>query len=227
MRVALVSDLQLGSVLGTDFTREVVDLVNAQEPELILLAGDLTDGEVAELAQDVAPLADLRASDGVFAVMGNHEFYFAPDQWLAHYPTLGLTVLANESTTVRGLTLAGISDPAGGATGRGPDLDAALAGAGPGRPVILLSHSPGAVRDAASRGVDLMVTGHTHGGQFYPFALAVAANNPALSGLHRFGPTQLFITNGAGFWGPMARLGAAPDITVFSLVTADAVPPGG
>lgn len=218
MRVALVSDLHLGSVLGHDFARSVVDLVNRQDPDLILLAGDLTDGEVAELAGDIAPLADLRAPDGVFAVMGNHEFYFDPNGWLAHLPTLGITVLDNEATDVRGIRLAGISDPAGLASGRGPDLDAALAGRAPEQPVLLLSHSPGLVGQAADRSVDLMVTGHTHGGQFYPFALAVAAGNPALSGWHRFGPAQLFITNGAGFWGPMARLGAAPDITVLTLV---------
>jgi hypothetical protein len=219
MRIVLVSDLHLGGVLGRDFAGSVVDLVNEQDPDLILLAGDLTDGDVTELADDVAPLSDLEAPDGVFAVMGNHEFYFDPDGWLAHLPSLGITVLNNEATDVRGLMLAGISDPAGRSTGRGPDLDAALAGRRDGQPVILLSHSPGPVQDAADRDVDLMVTGHTHGGQFYPFALAVAAGNPALSGWHRFGPTQLFISNGAGFWGPMARLGAAPDVSVLTLVT--------
>jgi len=227
MRIALVSDLHLGSVMGAEFCRSVVDLVNAQQPDVVLLVGDLTDGTVGELGEDLRPLADLKSTDGTFFVTGNHEFYFDPDGWLEFVPQLGITVLANEGVPLRGMLLAGVQDIAGRPSGRGPDMDAALATRLPGQPVIMMSHQPTLVYDAADRDVQLMVSGHTHGGQFYPGALVIAATNPALSGLHLIGDTQLYITNGAGFWGPIARLGAPPDITIIELISPGMSTPDG
>ncbi len=220
MRVALVSDLHLGSITGRDFCRQVVDLVNAQHPDMICVAGDLTDGQADELLDAVRPLADLRAPDGVFFATGNHEFYFDPDGWLAALPTLGMRVLANEGVDVRGVLVTGVHDIQGAPTGRGPDMDAALVGRAAGQPVIMISHSPSLVYDAADRGVDLMVSGHTHGGQFIPGKWIIGLTTPALSGHYEFGDTQVFVTNGAGFWGPIARLGADPDITMLTLERA-------
>ncbi len=225
LRVALISDLHLGSVLGADFCRSVVELVNAQQPDVICLIGDLSDGSVAELAEELRPLAELRAPEGVFVVTGNHEFYFDPDGWIAFLPQLGMRLLANEAVPVRGLLLAGVHDIAGRPTGRGPDMDAALAARAPGQPVIMMSHSPNLVDDAVDRQVDLMVSGHTHGGQFFPGTLAIAATSKAVSGYYAFGPTQLFVTNGAGFWGPIARLGAPPDVTLLTLVAPGTAAP--
>ena len=218
MRIALVSDLHLGSITGRDFCRSVVELVNAQHPDMVLLVGDLTDGSAAELGADLRPLADLSSPEGTYFVTGNHEFYFDPDGWLAFIPQLGIRVLANEGVTVRGLLVAGVHDIAGAPSGRGPDMDAALATRADGQPVVMLSHSPNLVHDAADRGVDLMVSGHTHGGQFYPAKWIIALTSAALSGLYSFGATQVFVTNGAGFWGPIARLGAPPDITIIELI---------
>ncbi len=218
MRVALVSDLHVGSVLRKDFCRSVVELVNGERPDVICLIGDLSDGSVVELADDLRPLAELQAPDGVFAVTGNHEFYFDPDGWIAFLPQLGMRLLTNEGEQVRGMLLAGVHDIAGRPTGRGPHMDAALAGRVQGQPVIMMSHSPNLIDDAVDRNVDLMVSGHTHGGQFFPATLAIAVTSRAVSGHYEFGPTQLFITNGAGFWGPIARLGAPPDITILTLV---------
>ncbi|MET0863488.1 MAG: metallophosphoesterase [Nakamurella sp.] len=218
MRIALVSDLHLGSISTRAFCQQVVDLVNSEQPDLVLLIGDLTDGTVAQLGDDLRPLADLRAPEGIFFVTGNHEFYFDPDGWLDFIPQLGITVLANEGRTVRGLWLAGVHDIAGRPSGRGPDMDAALTGRADGQPVIMMSHSPNLVHDAVDRNVDLMVSGHTHGGQFYPAALIIGATTPVLTGLKSFGSTQAFVTNGAGFWGPIARLGAPPDITIATLL---------
>ncbi len=225
LRVALVSDLHLGSVLRKEFCRSVVELVNGERPDVICLIGDLSDGSVAELEEDVRPLADLRAPEGVFAVTGNHEFYFDPDGWLEFLPQLGMRVLMNESQRVRGILLAGVHDIAGRPSGRGPDMDAALASRTPGQPVIMMSHSPNLVDDAVQRQVDLMVSGHTHGGQFFPATLAIAATSRAVSGHHFFSGTQLFITNGAGFWGPIARLGAPPDVTILTLVAPGTTSP--
>lgn len=227
MRIALISDLHLGSVLGRDFCRSVVDLVNAQQPDAVLLVGDLTDGNVSELGEDLRPLSDLRPTEGTFFVTGNHEFYFDPDGWLDFIPQLGIRVLANEGVQLRGMLLAGVQDIAGRPSGRGPDMDAALATRLPGQPVIMMSHQPNLVYDAIDRNVQLMVSGHTHGGQFYPGAIVIAATNPALSGLHQLADTQLFITNGAGFWGPIARLGAPPDITIMELISPGMSTPDG
>jgi predicted MPP superfamily phosphohydrolase len=218
MRIALVSDLHLGSINSVDFCRGVVELVNSQQPDIVLLVGDLTDGTAAELGADLRPLADLRSPEGTYFVTGNHEFYFDPDGWLALIPQLGIRVLANEGVNVRGLLLAGVHDIYGKPTGRGPDMDAALQTRVDGQPVLMMSHSPNLVYDAADRGVDLMVSGHTHGGQFYPAKWLVQATSAALSGLYRFGQTQVFVTNGAGFWGPISRLGVPPDITIIELV---------
>jgi predicted MPP superfamily phosphohydrolase len=226
MRIALVSDLHLGSISTGDFCRAVVDLVNAQEPDLVLLIGDLTDGSVAQLGADLRPLAGLRAAEGTFFVTGNHEFYFDPDGWLDFIPQLGIRVLANEGVPVRGVWLAGVHDIAGRPSGRGPDMDAAMIGRTAGQPVIMMSHSPNLVYDAVDRDVDLMVSGHTHGGQFYPAAWIIAATTPVLSGLKSFGSTQAFVTNGAGFWGPIARLGAPPDITIAELLQPGMSVPG-
>ena len=187
MRIALVSDLHLGSITGRDFCQQVVDLVNAQRPDLVCIAGDLTDGQADELLDAVQPITQLRAPDGVFFVTGNHEFYFDPDGWLAALPTMGLRVLANEGAQVRGMLVAGVHDIQGARIGRGPDMDAALAGRVDGQPVIMISHSPSLVSDAADRGVDLMVAGHTHGGQFIPGKWIVALTTPALSGWYEFG----------------------------------------
>ena len=219
MRIALVSDLHLGSVMGRDFCRSVVDLVNAEQPDAVLLVGDLTDGTVVELGEDLRPLSELRSVEGTFFVTGNHEFYFDPDGWLAFIPQLGITVLENEGVPLRGLLLAGVQDIAGRPSGRGPDMDAALSTRRPGQPVIMMSHQPNLVYDAIDRDVQLMVSGHTHGGQFYPAAFVTAVANPALTGLHWIDGTQLYITNGAGFWGPIARLGAPPDITMIELIS--------
>ena len=199
--------------------RSVVRLVNEQQPDVVLLVGDLTDGPVTELGEDLRPLADLRSPEGTYFVTGNHEFYFDPDGWLAFIPQLGIRVLANEGVPVRGLLLAGVHDVAGAPSGRGPDMDAALAARQPGQPVIMMSHSPNLVHDAVDRQVELMVSGHTHGGQFYPVAWATAATAAVLTGLASFGDTQVFVTNGAGFWGPIARLGAPPDITIIELLS--------
>src|SRR6478735_8440622 len=219
MRIALVSDLHLGSVMGRDFCRSVVDLVNAEQPDAVLLVGDLTDGTVVELGDDLRPLSELRSVEGTFFVTGNHEFYFDPDGWLAFIPQLGITVLENEGVPLRGLLLAGVQDIAGRPSGRGPDMDAALSTRRPGQPVIMMSHQPNLVYDAIDRDVQLMVSGHTHGGQFYPAAFVTAVANPALTGLHLIDGTQLYINNAAYFWGPIARLGAPPDITMIELIS--------
>jgi len=221
LRMAVVSDIHLGPTLGRRHTERIVEMINEQSPDLVAVVGDLVDGTVAELGDAAAPLADLVSRHGSFFVTGNHEYYSGSGPWLAVLERLGLRPLRNERVEIRRgaavLDLAGVNDPNGVDEGDGPDFDAALDGRDPDRPVVLLAHQPVQVHEAASRGVDLQLSGHTHGGQLYPFHYLVRLQQPVVSGLHRFGDTQLYVTNGAGFWGPPVRVGAPPEIVMMTL----------
>lgn len=222
VRIALVSDLHVGPARGREFTQHVVDLVRSENPDLVALVGDLVDGTVAKVAPDLAPLADLRAPLGVFGVSGNHEFY-ADDggRWLDVWDRLGIRTLRNERVELRRggavLDIAGVHDFSSPAPYE-PDLAAALAGRNPDRPVILLAHQPKQVIAASEAGVDLQLSGHTHGGQMWPLGYLVPAQQPSVTGLDRFGATTLYTTRGAGAWGPPVRVGVPPEVTILELV---------
>lgn len=219
-RITLVTDLHLGPVLGGDFARKVVDTVNGTEPDLIAIAGDLVDGTVGNLREHVAPLADLHAPQGVFFCMGNHEYYSGPDEWIEYLPSLGIRVLFNERAELPWFDIAGVDDPAAEAYDREPDFEAALGGRDTAKPCVLLAHQPALIHDAVGYGVDLQLSGHTHGGQIFPGNLLAALANPTLAGLERYGDTQLYVSRGAGAWGPPVRVGAPSDIAVIELVPA-------
>lgn len=180
------------------------------------------DGTVEELGRAAEPLRDLQSREGTFFVTGNHE-YFVDDtgSWLRELDRLGVRTLRNDNTAIRrgaaAFDLAGVNDVVGAERGDGPDFDRALGGLDESRPTILLAHQPIQVTEASSRGVDLQLSGHTHGGQMWPFHYAVDMVQPALAGLSTVGDTQLYVTRGAGFWGPPVRVGAPPDITVVTL----------
>jgi len=223
-RIVTFSDGHLSPTYGGRRFERLVEIVNAQRPDVVTVVGDLVDGEVDELRDDVAPLADLVSEQGVFFVTGNHEYYVATRAWLRHLPTLGVEVLRNErvSITRGGATfdLAGIDDrtaAASGLPGHGANLDAALDGRDDGTPVVLLAHQPVQVEQAAAAGVDLQLSGHTHGGQLWPFDYVIGLDQPAIEGLSRHGDTQLYVTRGAGYWGPPMRIGARPEVTVVEL----------
>lgn len=221
-RVAVVSDIHLGPLAGRAHTARIVDMINETAPDLVAIVGDVVDGSVAELGPAAAPLGDLTAREGSFFVTGNHE-YFVDDtlEWLREMQRLGIQPLRNENTTIRRggavLNLAGVNDLAGERVSDGPDFDRALAGVSADGPTVLLAHQPVLVEEAAARGVDLQLSGHTHGGQMWPFHYVVRAVQPSLAGLSTVEDTQLYVTRGAGFWGPPVRIGAPPDITVLTL----------
>ncbi|WP_280451643.1 metallophosphoesterase [Nocardia cyriacigeorgica] len=218
-RITLVSDLHVGPALGRSFTRRVVDTVNGTDPDLIAVAGDLIDGRVADLRSTVAPLADLRSRLGTYYVTGNHEYYSGADEWVEHVQELGMRVLMNSRVELPGFDLAGVDDVEGEAEGRGPDVAAALAGRDTTRACVLLAHQPVVIHEAVDHGVDLQLSGHTHGGQLFPGNLIADLANPTLAGLERYGDTQLYVTRGAGAWGPPVRVAAPSDITVLELRT--------
>jgi predicted MPP superfamily phosphohydrolase len=223
-RIAVVSDIHLGPLAGRSHTERIVRMINESEPDLVAIVGDLVDGTVGELGSAAEPLRDLVSRDGSFFVTGNHE-YFVDDtaEWLRELERLGVHPLHNENTAIsRGsaaFDLAGVNDIAGKSISDGPDFDRALAGTNAARPTILLAHQPVLVGQAASRGVDLQLSGHTHGGQMWPFHYVVRAVQPSLAGLSTIDGTQLYVSRGAGFWGPPVRIGAPPDITVVTLST--------
>ncbi len=218
-RIAVVSDIHLGPVLGRGFTRRVVDTINATQPDLIAVVGDLVDGSVEDLRPAAAPLAGLRARHGAYFVTGNHEYFSGAEQWVDHVRELGLVPLENARTELPAFDLAGVDDVAGENEGKGPDFAKALGDRDRSRPSVLLAHQPVVIHDAVEHGVDLQLSGHTHGGQLWPGNFVADLANPTLAGLEQYGDTQLYVTRGAGAWGPPVRVGAPSDITVVELAS--------
>lgn len=222
-KLVQLTDLHLGPTLGREWLADVVRRTNELHPDLVAITGDLVDGDVETLRETVEPLRELRARYGVFFVTGNHEYYSGVEEWLTHLPQLGIRVLHNEHAFVgpegARLLVAGIDDHSsrGFADGHGPDLAAALRGVVGEPPSVLLAHQPKAVFEAAERGVGLVLAGHTHGGQFYPWAPFVHLQQPYISGMHRHGGTLLYVSDGTGFWGPALRLGTTGQITLVTL----------
>jgi uncharacterized protein len=219
-RLVQLSDLHIGPTLKGDWLTRVVEKVNALEPDAVVITGDLVDGSVASLREHVAPLAKLRAKDGVFFVTGNHEYYSGADAWLAELRRLGVRPLRNERVPVggeRGFDLAGVDDYNAFGPGHGADLARALEGRDPSREVVLLAHQPRQVREAAEHDVGLQLSGHTHGGQIFPWNFFVRVQGPWVAGLYRVRNTQLYVSRGTGYWGPPMRVLAPSEITLLEL----------
>ncbi|WP_338677143.1 metallophosphoesterase [Streptomyces sp. SCSIO 30461] len=221
-RIAVVSDVHLGPVLGRAHAQRIVDTINATQPDLVAVVGDLVDGSVADLGRAAEPLAQIEAPDGAFFVTGNHEYFSGADAWVDHVRELGLTPLRNDRVELAGFDLAGVDDVAGESEGKGPDFVRALGDRDRSRASVLLAHQPVVIHDAVRHGVDLQLSGHTHGGQLWPGNLIADAANPTLAGLERYGDTQLYVSRGAGAWGPPVRVGAPSDITVVELASRQA-----
>ncbi|MEU7329544.1 metallophosphoesterase [Streptomyces parvus] len=221
-RIAVVSDIHIGPILGRAHTRRIVDTINATSPDLVAVVGDLVDGSVADLGSAAEPLAALRARHGSYFVTGNHEYFSGAEQWVDHVRELGLVPLENARVEIAGFDLAGVNDIAGETEGQGPDFGSALGDRDRGRAAVLMAHQPVVIHDAVEHGVDLQLSGHTHGGQLWPGNLLAELANPTVAGLERYGDTQLFVSRGAGAWGPPVRVGAPSDITVVELASRQA-----
>ncbi|MGY1690180.1 metallophosphoesterase [Geodermatophilus sp. SYSU D01105] len=224
LRIVTFSDGHLSATYGGRRFERLVETVNAQRPDVVAIVGDLVDGDVADLREEVAPLADLVSGQGVYFVTGNHEYFVDTTTWLDHLPTLGVQVLRNERVAIRrggaSVDLAGIDDRTAarsGVPGHGADLDAALDGRDDAVPLVLMAHQPWMVEQASAAGVGLQLSGHTHGGQLWPFDYAIRLDQPSVEGLSRVGDTQLYVTTGAGYWGPPMRVGARPEVAVVEL----------
>jgi predicted MPP superfamily phosphohydrolase len=217
-RIAQISDVHIGPMLDRRFAADVTARVNALEPDLIAVTGDLVDGSVKHFGAEITPFRELRARHGTFFVTGNHDYYSGADPWLDEVRRVGMRPLRNERVEIRHgdgvFDLAGVDDHRGYlfGPGHGEDVAGALAGRDPERPVILLAHDPSTFRSAASAGVDLQISGHTHGGQIWPFGYLVRLAVKFVAGSYRRGTAQLFVSRGTGFWGPPMRLAAPSEI---------------
>ncbi|MCX4474854.1 metallophosphoesterase [Streptomyces cellulosae] len=216
-RIAVVSDIHLGPILGERHTERIVEIVNRAAPDAVAIVGDLVDGGVEHLGRAAAPLRHLTSRHGSYFVTGNHEYKSGAEPWIEEISELGIRVLRNERLELPAFDLAGVNDLTGTDHGDGPDYEAALSDRAPERAVVLLAHQPVMVHEAARRGVDLQLSGHTHGGQMAPLGLLASLQQPAIAGLHEIDGTQLYVSRGTGFWGPPVRVGAPPDITVVEL----------
>jgi predicted MPP superfamily phosphohydrolase len=223
-RILQLTDLHISRLFPATWASAMVRRANGAGADLIVVTGDFIDGSVAMRRGDVAPLKSLKAPDGVFAIPGNHEYFFEYAAWMQHLTGLGLRMLQNEHMLLkRGndrLVLAGVTDLSAPATGNaGPDLPAALSGAPRSVPIVLLDHQPKNARAAAGHGVALQLSGHTHGGMILGLDRLVApANNGFVSGRYEIGDMTLYVSNGTALWPGFAlRLGRPSELTRITL----------
>lgn len=228
-RVVQLTDIHASRLLTGPWVSRVVERSNGLHPDLVVITGDLIDGDVQARRDDVASLGTLRARDGVIAITGNHEYYAQHAQWMQAFRGLGMHVLENTHTRIEragsGLTIAGVTDPVAARYGLPmPDVAAALRGADPSAPVILLDHRPGQAVANAGHGVALQLSGHTHGGHIIGMdQLVKRANGGFVSGRYEVGGMTLYVSNGAGLWpGFAARIGVPSEITLITLRAAPA-----
>jgi predicted MPP superfamily phosphohydrolase len=237
--IAQLSDIHVGPTIRSAYIQRIVDAVNRLGADAIAITGDLVDGSVAELREHIAPLAGLRAKHGTFVVTGNHEYYAGAHAWIDELRRLGLKVLLNEhvvlqTRNVRGaqndeelfesqLVLAGVTDYTAGHfdAAHASDPHLALFDAPPlVHTRVLLAHQPRSATLAAQAGYQLQLSGHTHGGQFFPWNLFVPMQQPFTAGLHRLHDMWVYVSRGTGYWGPPKRFGAPSEITLLTLVMA-------
>jgi len=225
--IAQISDVHVGPTIKRPYLDAIVRAVNRLEADLIAVTGDLVDGPVHRLAPHVAPLAQLSARHGTFFVTGNHEYYSGVSGWIAELSRLGLHVLLNEHVVVErageAIVVAGVTDYGGHHYDESHRSDprAALAGAPADAAVkVLLAHQPRTAPAAAAAGFDLQISGHTHGGQFWPWNWLVRLQQPFTAGLHRCEALWVYVSRGTGYWGPPKRFGAPSEITRLRLVPA-------
>ncbi|QJR09506.1 hypothetical protein DSM104443_00550 [Usitatibacter rugosus] len=224
--IAQISDIHVGPTIKKPYVDAIVDRVNGLKADMVAITGDLVDGSVGELAKDTAPLGRLASRHGTYVVTGNHEYYSGARAWVAELRRLGAQVLMNEHVVLEHdgaqVTVAGVTDYSAhhfDATQKS-DAVAALDGAPEGAPKVLLAHQPRSAANAAQAGADLQLSGHTHGGQFWPWNLFVRLQQPFTAGLHKLGKMWVYINRGTGYWGPPNRFGIPSEITRIRLVRA-------
>lgn len=225
--VAQLSDLHIGGAIDADFIKDIVQKTNALNADITVITGDLIDVEVSHAADALQELSKLSSRLGTYYIVGNHEYFHGAEAIMDKVESFGIKVLKNESVYIgdndEGFNLAGVFDMLGYRTKTLiPDLQNALKNTKNGSPTVLLAHQPLFVKEI-KEGVDLMLCGHTHGGQIYPFRFLVGLQQPYINGLHKHDrDLQIYVNKGTGFWGPPMRLGAGAEITKLTLTPLSA-----
>ncbi len=225
--IVQITDIHVGATIKHGYVSRIVDAVNSLEADMIAITGDLVDGSVGRLGRHTEPLGRLAARHGTFFVTGNHEYYSGAHAWIVEMRRLGLSVLLNEHVVLEHfgevIVIAGVTDLSGHHfdPAHRSDPVAALAGAPEEAAVrVLLAHQPRSAYAASRAGFDLQLSGHTHGGQFFPWNYVVKLFEPFTAGLHRLDDLLLYVSRGTGYWGPPKRFGAPSEITHLKLVRA-------
>ena len=221
--IAQISDLHVGPTIKRPYVEDVLEKISHLNPDLIAVTGDLVDGSVKYLKSELQPLKDMIASNGTFFVTGNHEYYSGVDQWLDETDRLGMKNLINSNEIISRsgdqIAIAGITDlrahqikPA-----HRSDPELALRSVPEDITKIVLAHQPNSIHSVHETGADLQLSGHTHGGQFWPFTYQVKMTHPYIAGLHDHQGTQIYVNRGTGYWGPPLRIGVPAEITLIRL----------
>ena len=224
-RIVQITDVHISPTFRRSCVEEIVAVINTLNADIVALTGDLVDGTVGQLAYDVAPLGKIKSAMGKFFVTGNHEYYSGVIEWIAEVRRLGFTVLINEHRIITSgkskMLLAGVTDYRESRilADHRTDPQKALNSAAKTDIKILLAHQPKSIFDAARAGYDLQISGHTHGGQFFPWNFVVGLTQPYVSGLYRHEDTQIYVSRGTGYWGPPVRVGSPSEITLIKLVS--------
>jgi hypothetical protein len=224
--IVQLSDIHVGPTIKRDYVQAIVDRVNQLDADLVAITGDVVDGSVQQLRAHTAPLGGLRSRHGSYVVTGNHEYYSGAIAWMREFERIGLRGLHNRHVVITHrsarFVLAGVTDFSAGAfdAAQASNPLAALAGSPPDLPRILLAHQPRSASAAEAAGFDLQLSGHTHGGQFWPWNFFVPLQQPFTAGLHRLGRLAVYTSRGTGYWGPPKRFGAPSEITVLRLIAA-------
>lgn len=219
-RIAMISDVHIGHILKADFLERIVERINALNADVIVIVGDLVDDDIAKVGKELGALRELRSKEGVFYVNGNHEYYHGIVPIMEFMRSSGVRVLDNESLELSGFNLAGVNDLAGLHFGEYmPDLARARQSLNASKPSILLAHQPKFARLYDVGGFDLVLSGHTHAGQVFPMSIFVWLDQHYIHGLYQHTKdTKLYVSSGAGFWGPSFRFLAPSEIACIDLV---------
>lgn len=219
-RIVQISDMHIGGLIEREFVKTAVEMINGLQPDLVAVTGDLTDLPIKRIEGAVAELADIKSRYGTFYVPGNHEYFHGVEETMEFIESLGITVLRNEARHIGAFWIAGVYDLFGFRYGRYvPDIKAAVSKIPQGAPTLLLAHQPRFVEFLEDFTPSLMLSGHTHGGQIWPFGYLVRLQQPFLKGLHRLGEeSHIYVNSGIGFWGPPMRLGTTAEITLIEWI---------